>query len=115
MSEKYIMVEEEGDGKIPFRDKRRFNADGEFIAEEEKPSEPQKSPNEIALEARLTAETERREAAESKLVGVQARFEEAKRNLERETSEMRDRFKKNPSNQGQQKKMKLIFKTFFLY
>src|ERR1035437_4994328 len=108
MSEKYIMVEEEGDGKIPFRDKRRFNADGEFIAEEEKPSEPQKSPNEIALEARLTAETERREAAESKLVGVQARFEEAKRNLERETSEMRDRLKKTLEDRARQDQLNFL-------
>ena len=102
------MVEEEGDGKIPFRDKRRFNADGEFIAEEEKPSEPQKSPNEIALEARLTAETERREAAESKLVGVQARFEEAKRNLERETSEMRDRLKKTLEDRARQDQLNFL-------
>ena len=33
----------------------------------------------------------RREAAEAKLVGVQAKFEEAKANLERETAEMRER------------------------
>jgi molecular chaperone GrpE len=102
MNEKKITVDEEGDGKIPFRDKRRFNADGEFLGEEEKLSEPVKSPNEAALEARLTAETERREAAESKLVGVQARFEEAKRNLERETAEMRERLKKTLEDRARQ-------------
>jgi hypothetical protein len=79
------------DGKIPFNDRRRFNEQGERIADDPKPAEPVKSANEIALEAQLKAETERREAAEAKLVGVQAKFEEAKANLERETSEMRSR------------------------
>jgi len=82
------------DGKIPVNDKRRFSPDGEYIADEELPTEPVRPAAEIALEAKLKAETERREAAESKLVGVQAKFEEAKSNLERETSEMRERLKK---------------------
>lgn len=81
-------------GKIPVNDKRRFSPDGEYIAEEELPTEPVRPAAEIALEARLKAEIERREAAESKLIGVQAKFEEAKSNLERETSEMRERLKK---------------------
>lgn len=81
-------------GKIPVNDKRRFSPDGEYIAEEELPTEPVRPATEIALEAKLKAETERREAAEAKLVGVQAKFEEAKSNLERETSEMRERLKK---------------------
>ena len=55
-----------------------------------KPAEPVKSAREIELEAKLKAETERREAAEAKLVGVQAKFDEAKADLERETAEMRD-------------------------
>ena len=81
-------------GIIPVNDKRRFSPDGEYIAEGELPTEPVRPAAEIALEAKLKAETERREAAETKLVGVQAKFEEAKSNLERETSEMRERLKK---------------------
>ena len=81
-------------GIIPVNDKRHFSPDGEYIAEEELPTEPVRPAAEIALEAKLKAETERREAAETKLVGVQAKFEEAKSNLERETREMRERLKK---------------------
>ena len=81
-------------GIIPVNDKRRFSPDGEYLADEEVPTEPIRPAAEIALEAKLKAETERREAAESKLVGVQAKFEEAKSNLERETREMRERLKK---------------------
>src|SRR5436189_5897266 len=91
----------QGDGhaeeKIPFRDKRRFNADGEMVGDGEPEimsADPQRSAAETALEDKLKAETERREAAEAKLVGVQARFEEAKSSMERETSEMRERLKK---------------------
>ncbi|HLA96252.1 MAG TPA: nucleotide exchange factor GrpE, partial [Pyrinomonadaceae bacterium] len=65
---------------------------------------PSKSPREIELEADLKTETERREAAESKLIGVQAKFEEAKANLEKETSDMRARLMKSleeRSKQGQ--------------
>lgn len=97
-------IEETGDQTIPVNDKRRFNEKGERVAEEEKPSEPVRSPAETALEAKLKAETERREAAEAKLVGVQAKFEEAKANLEKETAEMRSRLMKtleDRSKQGQ--------------
>ncbi len=93
MSEEEIQFDE-ANGKIPVKDKRRFNADGEYVAEEELPKEPVKPAAEVALEAKLKAEIERREAAEAKLVGVQAKFEEAKTNLERETAEMRERLKK---------------------
>lgn len=78
--------------KIPFSDKRRFNAEGERVADDPAPEKgPVKSALEVALEAKLKAETERREAAESKLVGVQAKFEEAKATLEKETADMRAR------------------------
>lgn len=91
--------------KIPFNDKRRFNAEGERIAKDP-PSDKgtAKSAAEVALEAKLKAEIERREAAESKLVGVQAKFEEAKANLEKETADMRTRLMKtleDRSKQGQ--------------
>ena len=76
---------EEANGKITFKDKRRFNDDGEFVGGEETTSEPVKSATETTLEAQLKVETERREAAEAKLVGVQAKFEEAKSGLEKET------------------------------
>ena len=91
--------------KIPINDKRRFNAEGERVADDP-PDEkgPAKSAAEIALEAKLKAETERREAAESKLVGVQAKFEEAKATLEKETADMRARLMRtleDRSKQGQ--------------
>jgi molecular chaperone GrpE len=90
---------------IPINDKRRFNEKGErLMPDEEEPAKPVKSPHETELEAKLSAETDRRHAAEAKLVGVQAKFEEAKANLERETSEMRTRLMKtleDRSKQGQ--------------
>jgi molecular chaperone GrpE len=89
-------------GKIPFNDKRRFNADGERIRSEDDAKEPARSPREIDLESRLKAETERREAAEAKLVGVQAKFEEAKSSLEKETAEMRSRLMKTLEDRGKQ-------------
>lgn len=90
---------------IPINDKRRFNEDGrrDDILEDAAPA-PGKSPAEIALEAKLNAEIERREAAEAKLVGVQAKFDEAKNSLEKETADMRARLMKtleDRSKQGQ--------------
>jgi len=91
--------------KIPVNDKRRVTEDG--IRDDMKDAAataPAKSPIEIELEAKLKAETERREAAEAKLVGVQAKFEEAKKSLEKETAEMRSRLMKtleDRSKQGQ--------------
>ncbi|MEO6656360.1 MAG: nucleotide exchange factor GrpE [Pyrinomonadaceae bacterium] len=87
---------------IPFKDKRRFSAESEKIAEDEEPKEPVKSANEIALESKLKVETERREAAEAKLIGVQAKFEEAKANLEKETTEMRARLMKSLEDRSKQ-------------
>ncbi len=104
MNNEETIIDGEDEGKIPVIDKRRTNADGKVAGEDEKPAEPTKPVNEIVLEAALKAEMERREAAESKLVGVQAKFEEAKADLERETSEMRARLMKtleDRSKQGQ--------------
>jgi len=76
-------------------DKRRFNDKGERINEEESGTKiPVRSHAEVELENKLKAETERREAAEAKLVGVQAKFEEAKATLEKETADMRSRLMK---------------------
>lgn len=105
MNKKHIDIDEPADqveDALPVNDKRRFNEKGERLVEDEKPQVPVKSPAEIALEATLKAETERREAAEAKLVGVQAKFEQAKANLERETAEMRTRLMKTLEDRGKQ-------------
>lgn len=107
MSERDILDEilgEDGDGKIPVNDKRRFNADGDRIADDAEPvnATPVKPQRERELEEKLKVETERREAAEAKLVGVQAKFEEAKSGLEKETSEMRERLKKTLESRAKQ-------------
>jgi molecular chaperone GrpE len=92
-----------GSKKIPINDKRRFSADGERVSDDEViTAEPAKPASELALEAKLKAETERREAAEAKLVGVQAKFEEAKADLEKETAEMRTRLMKTLEDRGKQ-------------
>jgi molecular chaperone GrpE (heat shock protein) len=103
MSENNIEKEElvEDESKIPFTDKRRFNADGERIQADEMPK-ASKSPRETELETQLKAERERREAAETKLIGVQAKFEEAKANLEKETADMRARLMKTLEDRGKQ-------------
>lgn len=89
--------------KIPFSDKRRFNADGERVADDELADKgPVKSATEVALEAKLKTETERREAAESKLISVQAKFEEAKATLEKETADMRARLMKTLEDRSKQ-------------
>lgn len=105
MTKKDIPINGHTEEKIPFRDKRRFNADGSRMAEDDAVAptvEPQRSPAETALEAKLQAETERREAAEAKLVGVQAKFDEAKASMERETAAMRERLKKTLESQAKQ-------------
>ncbi len=109
MNEKEIEeFDDLGEGKIPVFDKRRFNESGERIADDEPAKEPVKSPKEIALGASLKAETERREAAEAKLVGVQAKFEEAKATLERETAEMRERLKKTLEAKASQEQFNFL-------
>jgi molecular chaperone GrpE len=95
---------EEESLKIPVNDKRRFNEKGERVADDPlaATTEPVKSPREIELETKLKIETERREAAEAKLVGVQAKFDEAKSGLEKETAEMRERLKKTLEGKAKQ-------------
>ena len=96
--------------KTPFNDKRRFNADGERISEdpEQINAEPAISRREAELEARLKEETTRREAAESKLIGVQAKFEEAKANLEKETADMRARLMKTLEDRAKQSQFNFL-------
>ncbi len=101
---------EETNGKIPVRDKRRFNPDGEMIAEDP-PADPpkaQKPREQVELEQQMAAEKERREAAEAKLVGVQAKFEEAKAQLEQETAEMRDRLRRTLDDKAKQEQFNFL-------
>lgn len=90
--------------KIPVHDKRRFTEEGirDDVREETTEQPPQKSARETELESKLKAETERREAAEAKLVGVQAKFDEAKLALEKETAEMRSRLMKTLEDRSKQ-------------
>jgi molecular chaperone GrpE len=69
---------------------------------EGKSKEPVKSAREIELENKLREEIARREAAEAKLVGVQAKFEEIKTQMERETQEMRERMRKTLEDRAKQ-------------
>ena len=106
MTQEKVEEFDEFDGKIPVMDKRRFNADGSRTAEGEaaaaNPAEAVKSAAEAALELQLKAEIERREAAEAKLIGVQAKFDEAKAAIEKETQEMRDRMKRSLEDRATQ-------------
>ncbi len=85
-------------------DKRRFNEDGEQINVDikDEPKEKVKSPEVIKLENELNTVKTRCDVAETKLVEVQKRFDEAKNNLERETSEMRARLMKTLEQRAQQ-------------
>jgi len=84
-----------------FTDKRRFNEAGERIRDDAK-SEKVKSPEVTRLENELKDERVRRESAEAKLVGVQAKFEELKAQMERETAEMRQRLMKTLEDRAKQ-------------
>ena len=90
--------------KIPVNDKRRFGWRSEKASDdkEEKGTAPEKSARELELESKLKAEIERREAAEAKLVGVQAKFDEAKNSLEKETADMRSRLMKTLEDRAKQ-------------
>ena len=97
------ILDENGE-KIPVFDKRKFNSQGERMdtEEQETPKQQVKSMRETELENRLKEETARREAAEAKLVGVQAKFEEVKTQMERETQEMRGRMQKSLEDRAKQ-------------
>jgi len=96
------MNEQDLNSEEIFEENEEFTAEDEMSNKEEKSNEPVKSAREIELENRLKAETERREAAESKLVGVQAKFEEIKTQMERETQEMRTRMQKTLEDRAKQ-------------
>lgn len=89
--------------ELKVEDKRRFNTEGERVTVEvEEEVKPAKPAEVVRLEAELKTERERREAAETKLVGVQAKFDEAKTNLEKETQEMRQRLMKTLEDRAKQ-------------
>ena len=97
------MRDEEMTEEIPFTDKRRININGEGAQPNaETPKAETKSAEVIKLENALKEERTRREAAEAKLVGVQAKFEEVKNNLEKETAEMRERMRKTLEQRAMQ-------------
>jgi molecular chaperone GrpE len=99
-NEEEIFNEEE----VKVDDKRRFNTESERVTAEVAEAEaiPIKSFETIKLEGDLKTETERRIAAETKLVEVQKRFDEAKNNLEKETAEMRQRLMKTLEERAKQ-------------
>lgn len=97
----------ETEEEFPVNDRRRFNTEGERVrvevqGEDDKAKQNVKSQREIELENRLKEETARREAAEGKLVGVQAKFEDVKTQMERETQEMRQRLMKTLEDRAKQ-------------
>jgi molecular chaperone GrpE len=103
---------------IPFNDKRRINENGERInvevsdsidsSESGTAAEPAKSLEVIKLENALIEISARCEAAETKLVGVQKRFEEEKAKLEQETAERRDRMKKSLEQRAEQGRVNFL-------
>jgi molecular chaperone GrpE len=109
-------INEEETAEIPFRDKRRVSEDGERINVEindgnESPpieAEPAKSAEVVKLENALQEVMTRCEAAETKLVGVQQRFEEEKAKLERETAERRERMKKSLEQRAEQGRLNFL-------
>jgi molecular chaperone GrpE len=112
-AEELPIEEQEGAGEeeLRFNDKRRFNEKGERVkvevkdGSEETPKDdpPQtKSPEVIRLEAALTEMMLRCDAAESKLIEVQKRFEEERAKLEAETAEMRERMRKSLEQRAEQ-------------
>lgn len=95
--------------KIPVNDKRRVTEDGIREGIEDEPAgELRKSAYETELETKLKGEVERREAAEAKLVGVQAKFEDAKNNLEKETADMRARLMKTLEDRAKQEQFDFL-------
>ena len=101
--------EEEG---IPVEDRRKFTDDGERRdggdgAATQLAQDPA-SPIILRLEEELKSERERREAAEGKLVGVQAKFDEMRVELEKESAEFRQRMQKNNEQRMQQERAEFL-------
>jgi molecular chaperone GrpE len=60
------------------------------------------------LEGEVAVERQRREAAEHKLVGVQAKFDELRAQMERETAEMRQRLQRHNEQRMQIEKSEFL-------
>ncbi len=106
-----ILEENEMDTQeIPINDKRRFNEAGERVKIDvkEQKKEKQKSPEVLKLENELKDERARRESSEGKLVGVQAKFDEIKTQMERETQEMRTRMQKTLEDRAKQNQFNFL-------
>ncbi len=95
-------IYEENAEDSTFNDERGFKGEDESANEDAPKTANQKSPDVLRLESDLKNERIRREAAEAKLVGVQAKFEEVKTQMERETQEMRQRLMKTLEDRAKQ-------------
>ncbi len=105
--------------KLPFNAKRRVNEqderinvevnDGtETVETEETATEQVKSLEVVKLENALKEMAIRCEAAETKLVGVQQRFEEEQARLQQETEERRERMKKSLEQRAEQGRLNFL-------
>jgi molecular chaperone GrpE len=98
---------EEIENEFAAGDNRRFNEDGERISVEpdvkkEGKTAKVKSSEVTKLENELKDVWARCNVAETKLVEVQKRFDDAKNNLEKETAEMRQRLTKTLEDRAKQ-------------
>lgn len=95
---------EEETTEIPANDERRFDEEIKKTKVDNKNDKPEKtkSVEVINLEKQLNEARARYEAAETKLVDVQKRFDQAKNNLEKETAEMRGRLTKTIEDRAKQ-------------
>ena len=100
--------------ELQVNDKRRIKindlgqVEAAAAAPEKKAQDPVRSPEVVKLETDLGALKIRCEAAETKLSEVQKRFDEAKKGLERETAEMRERLKKSLGQQANEKQANFL-------
>ena len=88
--------------EIPFTDKRRGAGEMREADAQNEAAGDFKSPEVVKLENDLKEARSRYETAETKLVDVQRRFDEAKNNLEKETAEMRQRLMKTLEQRAKQ-------------
>jgi len=95
---------EEETQEIPINDRRRFSEEGERVKDDTRDERAgsAKSAEVTNLENQLKEARNRYETAESKLVGVQKKFEELKSQMERETQEMRTRMQKSLEDRAKQ-------------
>ena len=92
-------ISEENAEENSFADASRFDEAGERGGGDNRAA---KAPEVIKLENELKDERARREASETKLIGVQKKFDEIKTQMERETQEMRARLMKTLEDRAKQ-------------